>query len=86
MSDNQHPLSEDLTKLSLDELDRRYGEIMKRYVTARRMNMNSGVMHQLDIMLDGIEFEKMRRLQEADNSDPVVIDTDRPPTQSFDKR
>lgn len=86
MSDNQHPLSDDLTKLSIDELDRRYGEIMKRYATARRMNMDAGIMHQLDIMLDGIEFEKMRRMQEPSNTDPVVIDTDKPSTPTFDKR
>ena len=50
------------------------------------MNMDAGIMHQLDIMLDGIEFEKMRRVQEPANTDPVVIDTDRPTAPTFDKR
>jgi hypothetical protein len=86
MSDNQHPLSDDLTKLSVDELDRRYTELMRRYATARRMNMAGGVMHQLDILLDGIEFEKMRRMQEPVDQDPVVIDTDRTTTTPSDKR
>lgn len=86
MSDNQHPLSDDLTKLSIDELDRRYGEIMKRYATARRMNMDGNIMHQLDILLDGIEFEKMRRMQEPSGTDPVVIDTDRSSAPTVDKR
>lgn len=72
----------DLTKLSVDELDRRYTEIMKRYATARRMNMAGGVIYQLDMMLDGIEFEKMRRIQEPIDQDPVVIDTDRIPQQN----
>lgn len=85
MTDNHHPLSDDLTKLSIDELDRRYTELMKRYATARRMNMAGNVMHQLDILLDGIEFEKSRRMQEPINQDPVVIDTDRTTTPS-DKR
>ena len=85
MSENQHPLSDDLTKLSIDELDRRYTEIMKRYATARRMNMAGNIMHQLDILLDGIEAEKMRRMQDPINEDPVVIDTDKPSTQN-DKR
>jgi len=75
---NVHPLSEDLTKLSSDELDKRYGELMRRYSIARRMQMNQDIMHQLDIMLDGIDSEKMRRLTEDSNDDPVVIDTDDP--------
>lgn len=75
---NQHPLSDDITKLSIDELDKRYTELMRRYAMARRMNMDQGVIYQLDIMLDGIEYEKMRRNQDPiDNSDPVVIDTDK---------
>lgn len=73
-----HPLSEDLTKLSSDELDKRYSEIMRRYAIARRMQMNQDVMYQLDIMLDGIDSEKMRRIQDDANTDPVVIDTDAP--------
>lgn len=74
---NEHPLSEDITKLSSDELDKRYTELMKRYVIARRMNMNEGVMHQLNILLDSIDFEKTRRLyDQSDDSNPVVIDTD----------
>lgn len=74
---NEHPLSEDITKLSADELDKRYTELMKRYAIARRMNMNESVMHQLNILLDSIDNEKMRRLyDQGDDSNPVVIDTD----------
>ena len=74
---NEHPLSEDITKLSVDELDKRYTELMKRYAIARRMNMNEGVMHQLNILLDAIDNEKMRRLyDQPGESNPVVIDTD----------
>lgn len=74
---NEHPLSNDLTKLSVDELDKRYTELMKRYAIARRMNMNEGVLNQLNIFLDAIDYEKSRRMQDyGDNSNPVVIDTD----------
>lgn len=74
---NEHPLNDDITKLSVDELDKRYTELMKRYTIARRLNMNENVLYQLNIILDSIEFEKMRRLQDyTDNSNPVVIDTD----------
>lgn len=75
---SNHPLSEDLTTLSVEELDKKYSELMRRYSIARRMQMNETVLHQLDIMIDGIEFEKIRRLQEDSNSDPVVLDTDDP--------
>jgi hypothetical protein len=74
---NEHPLNDDITKLSVDELDKRYTELMKRYTIARRLNMNESVLYQLNIILDSIEFEKMRRLQDYnDDSNPVVIDTD----------
>lgn len=73
----EHPLSDDITKLSSDQLDKRYTELMKRYAIARRMNMNQSVLHQLDVMLDSLDYEKMRRLQDfSDNTNPVVIDTD----------
>lgn len=71
-----HPLSDDLTKLSSDELDKRYGEIMRRYSIARRMQMGQDVMYQLDIMLDGIDAERARRLAETTDDNPVVLDTD----------
>ncbi len=74
---NEHPLSEDITKLSSDELDKRYSELMKRFTIARRMNMGQSVVDQLNLMLDTIENEKYRRLQDhVTESDPVVIDTD----------
>ena len=74
---NEHPLSEDITKLSADELDKRYTELMKRYAIARRMNMNEGIMYQLNVLLDAIDNEKSRRLYgQPDESNPVVIDTD----------
>lgn len=71
-----HPLSDDLTKLTSEELDKRYSELMRRYSIARRMQMNQDIMYQLDIMMDGISFEKMRRLEEDADANPVVIDTD----------
>lgn len=73
---NEHPLSEDLTQLSDDDLSKRYNELSKRWQIARRMNMNPYIMHQLDIMLDGIEFEKQRRIMLPESSNAVVLDTD----------
>jgi len=73
-----HPLSDDLTKLGNDDLDKRYSELMRRYTIARRMNMPTHVIHQLDIMLDGIDMERTRRMDTIDpNDDPVVLDTDK---------
>jgi hypothetical protein len=74
-----HPLSEDLSKLSSDELDKKHSEILKRYNISRRMNMLPYVINQLELMLSGIEYERYSRLDKLDpKEDPVVIDTDRP--------
>lgn len=73
---NDHPLGEDLTKLTQEELDKKYTDLMQRWFTARRMNMNPGVMHQLDILLQGYEWEKQRRSIRSDDGNSVVLDTD----------
>lgn len=73
---NEHPLSEDLTKLSDDELSKKYNELSRRWQIARRMNMDSYIMHQLDIMLDGLESERQRRIMFPIDSNSVVIETD----------
>lgn len=75
---SNHPLSENLTKLSTEDLDKKYSELLRRYTIAKRMNMPSAVIYQLELLLEGIEVERYDRLQVIDpNEDPVVIDTDR---------
>ena len=74
---SNHPLSENLAKLSTEDLDKKYTELLKRYNIARRMNMPSDILYQLDLLLEGIEVERYERLQTIDpNEDPVIIDTD----------
>ena len=73
---NEHPLSDNLLDLSYEDLDKRINELTKRWHTARRMNMNQDVMHQLNIMLDSLEAEKQRRAFAIDEKGGVVIDTD----------
>ena len=74
-----HPLGEDLSKLSTEELDKKYSEILKRYNISRRMNMLPYVVNQLELLLSGIENERYFRLDKLDpGEDPIVIDTDRP--------
>jgi hypothetical protein len=73
---NEHPLSEDLSKLGNDELDKKYNELSRRWQLARRMGMDEYVMHQLDIMLSGMESEKQRRLMLPEDHKHVVLDTD----------
>ena len=75
---SNHPLSENLARLSTEDLDKKYTELLKRYNIARRMNMPSDILYQLDLLLEGIEVERYERLQTIDpNEDPVIIDTDR---------
>jgi hypothetical protein len=73
---NEHPLSEDLSKLGNDELDKKYNELSRRWQLARRMGMDEYVMHQLDIMLSGMESEKQRRMMLPEDGNHIVLDTD----------
>lgn len=72
----QHPLAQDYTKLSDDELDKIYNDLSRRWHLARRMNMNESVLHQLDILLNAMEDEKYRRMALPESSDGVVLETD----------
>ena len=72
-----HPFEDDLTKLGIDALNIRYSELIKRFNIAKRLGMAQHILFQLNLMLEGIEFEKSRRLEIIDNNEnPVVIDTD----------
>ena len=72
---NDHPLSQDLTELSQEDLDKRYNDLLTRWHTARRINMNPAIMNQLDLLLQGFEFERQRRLQQPETTG-AVLDTD----------
>lgn len=72
----EHPLSQDFTRLSDDELDKRYNELSRRWVLAKRMGMDEYVLHQLDIMLNSMENEKYRRMELPEQDNQVMIDTD----------
>ena len=73
---NDHPLTGDLSQLSNDELDKKYNELSRRWQLARRMNMDPYVMHQLDLMLEGMEAEKYRRMELPEDDKTVILDTD----------
>jgi hypothetical protein len=51
-----HPLVSNLTELSLDELQKKYGELMKRRVAAFRFG-NPDMIHQLDMILSDYQNE-----------------------------
>lgn len=71
-----HPLSQDYTKLSDDELDKKYNELSRRWQLAKRMGMDEFVLHQLDILLNGMEDEKYRRMLLPESNDGIVLETD----------
>ena len=72
----EHPLAQDFTQLSDDDLDKKYNELSRRWVLAKRMGMDEYVLHQLDIMLNSMETEKYRRMDRVEPDNPVVLDTD----------
>jgi hypothetical protein len=71
-----HPFSIPLGDLSVDELDKRYNDLMGRFNVARRMQMDQNILHQLDLLLSSIEEEKERRAKVDDKPDGVILDTD----------
>jgi hypothetical protein len=76
MFGGDHPFSIPLGELTSEELDQRYSTLMNRWHIARRMNMDQGVMHQLDLLLSSIDMEKEKRAAVDDRINGVVLDTD----------
>lgn len=72
----EHPLVASNTDLTTDELDQKYQTLLSRFNTARRMNMDQSVLHQLDLLLSSIEAERERRRAVDDKADGVILDTD----------
>jgi hypothetical protein len=73
---NEHPLSDNLTDLSYEDLEQRISKLTSRWYTAKRMNLDSSVLYQLDLLLQGLEAEKMRRANTQSETGGEVLNTD----------
>jgi hypothetical protein len=73
---NEHPLSDNLTDLSYEDLEQRISKLTARWYTAKRMNLDPSVLYQLDLLLQGLEAEKMRRAVSQVDTGGEVINTD----------
>ena len=51
-----HPLTPDLSKLTVDELNNKYGELLKRTTAAYRMG-NSDMVYQLQLLMEDYQNE-----------------------------
>ena len=71
-----HPLVDNYGKLSDDELDKKYNELSRRWILAKRMGMDEYVLHQLDSILTVMEDEKYRRMAQPEADNGVVLETD----------
>ena len=60
--DIMHPLSPSLGELSDDELQKKYGELQKRWAQAYRFGPTS-VVPQLQMLIEDYQFEINRRSQ-----------------------
>jgi hypothetical protein len=58
-----HPLSPDLTKLSLEEVNSKYNELIKRQLQAQRSG-NWSLMNQVSMLLEDYRSELSRRQQQ----------------------
>lgn len=81
---SDHPFTSSLSDLSGDELDKKHSELMNKFRMARSMNMDQAVLHQIDLLLNSIESEKIKRQNLDDQPDGVIIDTDPITIQRFD--
>jgi adenylate kinase len=59
-----HPLTPDLSKLSNEELNQKYGDIMKRITFAYRTG-SSDMVYQLQLLQEDYQAEVQRRNQKA---------------------
>lgn len=81
---SDHPFAASLAEFGGDELDKKHSELMNRFRIARSMNMGQEVLHQIDLLLNSIEAEKIKRQNLDDQPDGVIIDTDPIIIQRFD--
>ncbi len=86
----EHPFFPDLKKYTLEDLDKKYSELMKRYDICKRQNMGQHVENQIIAMIESVIAEKDERFQEMSKkleekqkaketkkiNPNVVIDTD----------
>ena len=73
-----HPGQESYADLSDEELSSRYNQLIRRYDIACRMNMDRNVLHQMELLLNSIDDEKLNRIAAPTDDIVVVIDTDAP--------
>lgn len=86
MTSNEHPFSVQLADLTTEELEKRYADLTNRWSMARRMGMDQGVLHQLDLLLLSVESEKERRRTVDDRAAGVILDTDPIPARAANTR
>ena len=84
MTGSDHPFFESLKDLGNDELEKKHSDILNRYRIAMSMNMHPDVTHQMNLMLNTIEEEKIRRQNIDDCPDGVVLETDPIELPKFD--
>jgi hypothetical protein len=59
-----HPLTPDLSKLTTEELNQKYGDLLKRITSAYRMG-SSDMVYQLQLLMDDYQSELSNRNRKA---------------------
>lgn len=86
MTGAEHPFIQSLNDLSIEELNAKHSELMNRFRIARSMQMQPEVINQIDLMLNSIEEEKIRRTSVDDQPNGVIIETDSVQITKFDPK
>jgi hypothetical protein len=80
---------QELPKLTSDQLDQKYTELLKKLNIASRFAMAQAVIDQMTYLMDAILDEKDRRIQEERKktepaSNSIIIETDPIPVYTID--
>lgn len=59
-----HPLTPDLSKLTTEELNQKYGDLLKRITSAYRMG-SSDMVYQLQLLMEDYQSELSDRNRKA---------------------
>jgi len=71
-------LTNSLTKMTSEELDKKYSDLTHRFDVCRRLNLGQNVQNQILDLIGLVTSEKDKRLQELMKQEEkqVVVDTD----------
>jgi len=79
-----HPLAQNLSDLSDEELEKQIQNLTNRFFMARRLGVAESTLSQLDLLLSHYENERDGRQETGQDISGVVLETDPLPQEKTD--